>query len=78
MESKHKIILVSWRLQIFEIDILYNDTENFMTLDGHTLPRYFVDGFFQPTTKTPQALIRFSNDFCLVFTSLHYKTLLDE
>ena len=36
--------LVSWRLQISEVDIAYDDTKNVMFIDDHTLPCYFVDG----------------------------------
>ena len=39
-----------------------------MTIDGHTLPCYFADGFCKPTTKTPYTLVWFSDDFCLIFT----------
>ena len=39
-----------------------------MIIDGHTLPRYFADGFCKPTTKTLFTLVWFSDDFCLMFT----------
>ena len=39
-----------------------------MIVDGHTLPCSFADGFCKPTTKTPSTLVRFSDDFCLIFT----------
>ena len=39
-----------------------------MVKDGHILPCYFADGFCKSTTKTPFTLVRFSDDFCLIFT----------
>ena len=39
-----------------------------MIIEGHTLPSYFADGFYKPTTKTPFTLVWFSNGFCLIFT----------
>ena len=71
-----EVNLVSWRLAISEIELTYDDTQNAMIIDGHTLPCYFADGFCKPTTKTPFTLVWFSDDFCLVLF-LHYKTLLD-
>ena len=63
-----EVIFVSWRLAISEIELLLDDTENVMIIDGHTLPCYFADGFCKPTTKTPYALVWFSDDFCLTNT----------
>ena len=37
--------IISWRLEIFEIELTYDDTENVLIKDGHTLPCYFADGF---------------------------------
>ena len=43
-----------------------------MIKDGHTLPCYFADGFYKPTTKIPFTsqlnLVWFNDDFCLIFT----------
>ena len=63
-----EVNLVSWRLELFEIELTYNDTDNIMIIDGHTLPCYFSDGFCKPTTKTPFTLVWLSVDFCLIFT----------
>ena len=60
--------LLSWRLSVSEVELTYDDTENLMVIDGHALPCYFADGFCKPTTKTPFTLVRFSDDFCLIFT----------
>ena len=38
---------VSWRLEISEIELLYDDTETVMIIYGHTLPCYFADSFLQ-------------------------------
>ena len=59
---------VSWRLEVSEIELTYDDTENVMIIDGHTLSCYFADGFCKPTTKTPFTLVWFSDAFCLIFT----------
>ena len=47
-----EVNLVSWRLEISEIELTYDDTEKVMIKDGHTLPCSFADGFCKPTTKT--------------------------
>ena len=63
-----EVNLVSWRLEVSEIELTYDDTENVMIIDGYNLPCYFADGFCKPTTKTPFTLVWFSDDFCLIFT----------
>ena len=63
-----EVNLVSWRLEISEIELTYDDTSNDMIIDGHTLPCYFADGFCKPTTKTPFTLVWFNDDYCLIFT----------
>ena len=66
--NQFEVNLVSWRLEISEVEITYDDTANVMIIDGHTLPCYFADGFCKPTTRTPFTLVWFSDDFCLIFT----------
>ena len=44
-----EVNLVSWRLEISEVELTYDDTSNDMIIDGHTLPCYFADGFCKPT-----------------------------
>ena len=63
-----EVNLVSWRLEVSEIELTNDDTANVMVIDGHTLPCYFADGFCKPTTKTPFTLVWFNDDFCLIFT----------
>ena len=63
-----EVNLVSSRLAIPEVELTYDDTQNGMLIDGHTLPCYFADGFCKPTTKTPYTLVWFSDDFCFIFT----------
>ena len=70
-----EVNLVSWRLEMSEIELTYDDTENVMIIDEHTLSSYFADGFCKPVTKTHFTLVWFSNDFCLIFRLF---TLLDE
>ena len=60
--------IVSWRLEISDIEPSYDDTENVMITDGHTLPCYFADDFCKPTNKSPFTLVWFSDVFCLIFT----------
>ena len=67
-----EVNLVSWRLEISEIKLTYDDTENVMIIDGHTLPCYFADKFCKPTTKTPFTLVWFSDDFCSIFILQDY------
>ena len=63
-----EVNLVSWRLEISETELSYDDTENVMIIVGHALPCYFADGFCKPTTKPPFTLVWFFDDFCLIFT----------
>ena len=63
-----EVNLVSWRLEISEVELTYDDTANVMIIDGHALPCYFANGFCKPTTRTPFTLVWFSDDFCLIFT----------
>ena len=37
-----EVYLVSWRLEISEKKITYDDTQNVMIIDGHTHPIYFA------------------------------------
>ena len=63
-----EVNLVSWRLEISEVELTYDDTSNDMIIDGHTLPCYFADGFCKPTTKILFTLVWFNDDYCLTFT----------
>ena len=47
-----QVIFVSWRLDVSEIELSYDDAQNVMVIDGHNLPCYFADVFCKPTTKT--------------------------
>ena len=46
-----EVNLVSWRLEISEVELTYDDTSNDMIIDGHTLPCYFAGGFCKPQRK---------------------------
>ena len=59
-----EVILVSWRLEFSELELTYDDTENVMIIDGHTLSCYFADGFCKPTSETPFSLVWFSDNYC--------------
>ena len=63
-----EVNLVSWRSEVSEMDLTYDDTENVMIVDGHYLPCCFADGFCKPTTEAPFTLVWFSDDVCLIFT----------
>ena len=39
------MLLKSWKLKISEIEITYDDKENKMIYDGHTLPCLHTDGY---------------------------------
>ena len=44
-----EVNLVSWRLEISEVELTYDDTANAMIIYGHTLPCYFA--FVNPQLK---------------------------
>ena len=62
-----EVNFVSWRLEVSETDLTYDDTENVMIIDGHNLPCYFADGFCKPTTKTTFSIVWVSDECCLIF-----------
>ena len=57
--------LVSWRLEISEVEFTYDYTANVMIIDRQTLPWYFAEGFCKPTTKTLFILVWFNDFFTL-------------
>ena len=63
-----EVNLVSWRLEVSEVELTYDDTENVKIIYGLNLPFYFADSFFKRTTKSSFTLVLFSVDFCLIFT----------
>ena len=65
-----EVNLVSWRLEISEVELTYDDISNDMIIDGHTLPCYFADGLCKPTTKTPFTLVWFNDDYCLILSKI--------
>ena len=66
-----EVNLVSWRLEVSEMELTYDFTENVMKFDGHNLPCYFADGFCKPTTKTPPFnLVWLSDEIVLILTGL--------
>ena len=67
-----EVNLVSWRLEVSEKELTYDDTENVLIFDGHYLQCCFADGFCKPTAKTLFTLVWLSNDFCLILTRLHW------
>ena len=66
-KGQQQLLLKSWKLTISEIEITYDDKENKMIYDGHTLPCLHTDGYCKPTTITPYTLVWFIEEFCLIF-----------
>ena len=48
---RFEVNLRSWRLSVSEVELTYEETENIMVTDGHTLPCYFAGGFANPLLK---------------------------
>ena len=65
--KQHELLIQSWKLTISEIEITYDDKENKMIYDGHTLPCLHTDGYCKPTIQTPYTLVWFHEEFCLIF-----------
>ena len=42
---QYEVNIVSWRLEVSELELKYGDTENVMIIDEHILPCYFADDF---------------------------------
>ena len=62
--AHHQFVnFVSWRLEVSEIELTYDDTGIIMTFDGHDLPCNFTDGFCERITRNPSTLVWFSNNF---------------
>ena len=66
--NQFEVNLLIWRLSVSEVELTFDDTENLMVRDRQDLPYYFDDGFCKHTTKIPFTLVRFCEDFCLIFT----------
>ena len=54
---QYEVNIVSWQLEISELELTNDDTENVIIVDGHTVPCYFTEDFCKPTTKTPFTLV---------------------
>ena len=48
---QYEVNLVRWRLEVSELELTYDDTENGMIIYGHTSPCYFADGFLLSLLK---------------------------
>ena len=72
--DKHKYYIIkhSWRLIIREIELTFDDKENTLIYNGHTLPCLHDDGFCQPTIITPFTIVWFPQDLCLIFSIHHF------
>ena len=57
VHHQFEINSVSWRLDVSEIELTYDDTENVTIIDRHNLPLFFADRFCKPTTKTLNNLV---------------------
>ena len=67
-----EVNLVRCRNSVPEIEYTFNDNAKVMKIEGHKLPCYFADGFSKPTTKSLYTLIRFRDDFRLLFTFQYF------
>ena len=52
-----EVNIVSWRLEVSEIELTCDHTENVIIIDGHSLPCYFADSFCKLTTKFAYTLV---------------------
>ena len=56
-DHQFEVNFVSWRLEFSEIELIYDDTENVMIIDGHKPPCNIADRFCKPTHKTFYTLV---------------------
>ena len=68
VHHQFELNLVSWRRLVSEKAFIYDDTENVMNIEGHTLQCYFGDSFCKSTIETPSTFVWFTDDFFLIFT----------
>ena len=47
-----EVNLVSWRLEVSEIELTHDDTENVMFFNEQNRPCFFADGFCEPTINS--------------------------
>ena len=71
-----EVNLVKKRLKISEIELTYDDTENVMIIDGHTLPCYIVQMDSVNQLQKPRLLL-FGAMMIFIYY-LHYKTSSEE
>ena len=71
-KDKHEYIIEkdSWSLIVREVELTYDEKENTLIYDGHTLPYLHDDGFCHPRRLTPYTMVWFPDDLCLLF-SIH-------
>ena len=65
--NEQRIQVDDWHVNIREVTLTYDDKQNKMIYNGHTLPCTHADGFCQPTSITPYAIVWFPEDLCLMF-----------
>ena len=68
VKYKHNIEKDSWPLFIREIEIMYNDKQNVLMLNDHTLPCYRKDGSCKPTNLTPYTITWLPQASFLIFS----------
>ena len=70
--DKHEYVIEkdSWYLIVREVELTYDEKENTLFNNGHTLPCLHDDGFCHPTILTPYTIVWFPDDLCLLF-SIH-------
>ena len=71
-KDKHEYVIEkdSWSLIVREVELFYDEKENTLIYNGHTLPSLHDDGFCHPTILTPYTIVWSPDDLCLPF-SIH-------
>ena len=57
----------SWSLIVKEIELSYDDKDTKLIFDGHKLPCLMDDGFCKPTILTPNTIVWFPQELCLIY-----------
>ena len=70
--NKHEYIIEKdrWSLTVREVELTYDENENTIIYNGHTLPCLHDDGFCHPTIISTYTIVWFPGDLCLIF-SIH-------
>ena len=72
-KDKHEYTIEkdSWFLIFREVELTYDEKENTLLYNDHTLPCLHDDGFCHPTILTPYTTAWFPGDLLLLIFSIH-------